>query len=163
MKRDKYGWFSCATHHRCCDSKSNICIQSLNLSVAPPVTPAGSPPQTAMLCRLKSLLSHSGECLWLSLVESSQGWREAGRGWCRCGRRDKAVEGGEGWASGTAGICIPLSSVTGREWWGGTGTKRSVGFGRTVARVQESKVQHYKILPSLLTAWPLWAGIEIPK
>lgn len=33
----------------------------------------------AMLCRLKSLLSHSGECLWLSLEGSSQGWREAGK------------------------------------------------------------------------------------
>lgn len=34
---------------------------------------------TAMLYRLKSLLSHSGECLWLSLERSSQGWREAVR------------------------------------------------------------------------------------
>lgn len=49
-----------------------------------------------MLCRLKSFLSHSGECLWLSLGESRQGWREAGRGWCKCGRRDIAVEGGGG-------------------------------------------------------------------
>lgn len=41
---------------------------------------------TAMLCRLKSLLSHSGECLWLSLEESSQGWREAVQGWREGGR-----------------------------------------------------------------------------
>lgn len=48
MKKDKYGWFSSTTHEWCCDSKSNKCIQRLNLSVAPPVTPAGRPPQTAV-------------------------------------------------------------------------------------------------------------------
>lgn len=125
-----------------------MCIQSLSQCGSTSNTPQAAATEgcvsAAMLCRVKSLLSHSGECLWLSLEESSQGWREAGRGWCRCGK------GVGGWASGTAGICIPLSSVTGRERWRGSWARRSQGFGRTVAEIQESKMQCYKSLPSLL-------------
>lgn len=101
-------------------------------------------------------LSHSGEHLWLSLEESGQGWREAGRGWCR------QREGGGDWASGTADICILLSCVTGR-WKGGESQEHSGGFGRTVAEVQESKMQCNKISPSHRSAWPLRAGKEMLK
>lgn len=154
------GWFSSVTHRWQCDGKSNICIQSLNLNVAPAVTTPGGSESTAMLVWLKSLLSHPRECLWLSLEGSSQGWREADRGRWGCGRRDTAGGGG-GWASGTAGICIPLSSVTALERWGGAGAKHSRGFGRTVAEVQESKMERCEIFTSLVAAWPPWVGTEI--
>lgn len=160
------GWFSSATHDWRRDSKSNICIQSLNLNVAPAVPTPGGRESTAILGWLKSLLSRPGECLWLSLEGSSQGWREAGRGWWGCGSGDTAMGagGGGGWALGTADICIPLSSVTALErWGGGTGAKRSRGFGRTVAEVQESKMECYKIFTSLVAAWPLRTGTEILK
>lgn len=160
------GWFSSATHDWRRDSKSNICIQSLNLNVAPAVPTPGGRESTAILGWLKSLLSRPGECLWLSLEGSSQGWWEAGRGWWGCGSGDTAMGagGGGGWALGTADICIPLSSVTALErWGGGTGAKRSRGFGRTVAEVQESKMECYKIFTSLVAAWPLRTGTEILK
>ena len=79
IKKDKYGWLSSTTHHR----KSNIMHSKAQSQRGFNQQRRSS---AAVLCRLKSLLSRSGECLWLSLEESSQGWREAGRGWCRCGR-----------------------------------------------------------------------------
>lgn len=72
-------------------------------------------------------------------------------------------EGGYAGASGDACICIPLSSVTGLDRWGDAGAEHSRGFGRTVAEFQESKMQCYKVFPSLLAAWPLRAGMEILK
>lgn len=55
-------------------------------------------------------------CLWLSLEGSSQGWREA----MQRGVGEGIQQRGRGvgwlcWASGTAGICIPLSSVAGER------------------------------------------------
>lgn len=105
----------------------------------------------AVLCRLESFLSHSGECLWLSLKESRGGWRQAeggvnrgGRGYC-AGRRRKRRRS---CASGTTGICIPRSSVMGWERRWDTGTELGGSIGRTVAEVQQSKKECCKILPS---------------
>lgn len=111
----------------------------------------------------------------LAVLGRKQSGMEVGRGWRKCGRGDIAVEGGGGGrrsgmgggggvcASETTGICIPLSSVTGWERWRNRGATHSGGFGRTVAEVQESKKQCYKILPSLLAVWPLWPGTGILK
>lgn len=62
------------------------------------------------------------------------------RGGVDVGEGDTAVGGGGGvgcWASGTASICIRLSSVTRGERWRGMGAKHSRRFGRTVTKVQE--------------------------
>lgn len=65
--------------------------------------------------------------------------------WERQWEEEEEEEGRGGRASGSAGICIPLSSVTGWERWGDAGAKHCGSFGRTVAEVQESKMQCYKI------------------
>lgn len=119
---------------------------------------------TAVLCRLESLLFRSLEkCLWLSLEESSEGWREAGGGRCECGSWDIAREGGRvvvgSLLRGTR-VFVFLFHL----WQGGKGgetwERHTAGsFGRAAAEVQESAMQCYKTLPSLLATWPLRAGV----
>lgn len=59
------------------------------------------------------------------------------------------------WASGTAGICIPLSSVTGWERWGDTGAKNSGGFWQDCGRgseIKDATLQDLTITPRCLAS-----------
>lgn len=59
--------------------KSNICIQSLNLCVAPPVTPAGRPPQCCHVVSAEITLFISLRRMSLAVLGGELSGMEGGR------------------------------------------------------------------------------------
>lgn len=121
----------------------------------------------AVLCRLESLLSCSGE-MSLAVLGGEQWGMEGGRqretwvwelGYSK-GRR-RSGDGGGVSLRGTRAFVFLF-----HLWRGGKGgetwERHTAGsFGRAAAEVQESAMQCYKTLPSLPATWPLRAGVEM--
>lgn len=101
-------------------------------------------------------------CLWLSLEGSSQGWREACKGMWEKGYSSRRRRGWGCWASGTAGICIPLSSVAGERKVGRHGSKAQQEIWQDCDKgsgIKDAMLQDLTITPHCLAS----AGMEVLK